>query len=331
MNGQKADTEAEKSSRAIDPGVADSVSVTLRAISDPLRLRILSFIDSAVSGEACVCDLLVLADVSQPTVSHHLKVMRNVGVLESERRGTWVWYRIAPSYKPVISALLEGLAPAAVRAETSVAPPPPLKNAEVELSDIAQQLTRKFSSTSEELVESIVRESYTALAGKNSSTEVLLTRTREFAMQRLNDRTRDVSQTKQVLFVCVANAGRSQLAAAALNALSDGTVTARSAGSNPAGDIHPGVLTHLRELGSDPDLAFPKPLTDDALRSADVVITMGCGDVCPVLPDTEYDDWKISDPGLASEEGLTQIRSEIEARVRALLVDLKTAPKGKSS
>src|SRR5450759_4780350 len=101
-------------SHAIDTGVAGAVATTLKALAEPLRLRMLSFIATAPAGEACVCDLSALTDVSQPTVSHHLKVLRDVGVLTSERRGTWVWYRIAPGFKGAVSTLLESFAPAAV-------------------------------------------------------------------------------------------------------------------------------------------------------------------------------------------------------------------------
>lgn len=92
--------------------IAAPVAVTLKALAEPLRLRILSFIATDPRGESCVCDLLALSDVSQPTVSHHLKVMKDAGLLESERRGTWVWYRIVPSRKAAITALLDSFAAA---------------------------------------------------------------------------------------------------------------------------------------------------------------------------------------------------------------------------
>lgn len=89
---------------------AASAASMLKALAEPLRLRMLSFIAADVRGESCVCDLLELADVSQPTVSHHLKVMKDAGLLDSERRGTWVWYRIVPSRKKAIAALFESIA-----------------------------------------------------------------------------------------------------------------------------------------------------------------------------------------------------------------------------
>ena len=128
----------------------------------------------------------------------------------------------------------------------------------------------------------------------------------------------------QVLFVCVQNAGRSQLAAAIVNQLTDGRVIARSAGSTPASDVHPHVRSLLIEIEGEQEAetAFPKPLTDDAVRAADVVITMGCGDVCPVIPGVRYEDWVVGDPALASPEGAVAIRDDIEGRVRGLLVTL---------
>jgi len=105
---------APSSTHAIGDAAATAIATTLKALSDPLRLRMLSAIATDPRGESCVCDLAELADVSQPTVSHHLKVLRDTGVLASERRGTWVWYRIAPALRPAVTTLLESFAPAAV-------------------------------------------------------------------------------------------------------------------------------------------------------------------------------------------------------------------------
>ncbi|MGO1293823.1 MAG: ArsR family transcriptional regulator, partial [Cellulosimicrobium funkei] len=99
-------------------------------------------------------------------------------------------------------------------------------------------------------------------------------------------------------------------------------VVLRSAGSAPASHIHQGVRQSQTAHGITADDAFPKPLTDDAVRAADVVVTMGCGDVCPVLPGTRYEDWLVGDPALASPAGVAAIRDELDTRVRALLADL---------
>lgn len=126
----------------------------------------------------------------------------------------------------------------------------------------------------------------------------------------------------EVLFVCVHNAGRSQMAAALLDRRARGRVSVRSAGSEPAGSVNPVVVAAMAELGIDISREFPKPLTDDAARAADVVVTMGCGDACPVYPGKRYVDWELDDPAGQPLEVVRRIRDEIDARVRALLADL---------
>lgn len=129
----------------------------------------------------------------------------------------------------------------------------------------------------------------------------------------------------EVLFVCVHNAGRSQMAAALLNHHAAGAVTVRSAGSAPADSINPAVVAAMAEVGLDISREFPKPLTDDAVRAADVVITMGCGDACPVYPGKRHLDWKLDDPAGRDVEHVRPIRDEIDRRVRDLLADLTPA------
>lgn len=111
------------------------------------------------------------------------------------------------------------------------------------------------------------------------------------------------------------------MAAALLNARSGGRVRVRSAGSDPAERINPAVVEALREVGIDASHEFPKALSDDAVRAADVVVTMGCGDACPVYPGKRYEDWDIEDPEGKSPEVVRRIRDEIDARVQALLAD----------
>ncbi|AVL96131.1 MULTISPECIES: metalloregulator ArsR/SmtB family transcription factor [Microbacterium] len=312
---------------AIGHEAASTVAATLKALSDPLRLRMLSAIASDPRGESCVCDLAELAHVSQPTVSHHLKVLKGVDVLTSERRGTWVWYRINPSRRGAVTALLDSFAPATMTApgedgdaEGRAGHP----EFDARITHLADELAAEVPELAPETVLGIVRESYTSLARTAIVTGALVPLTERFARQRLADLTRDRdSAVPQVLFVCVANAGRSQLAAALVNKLAAGRVVARSAGSAPADVIHPHVRSILAEIEG--DLAaerFPKPLTDDAVRAADVVITMGCGDVCPIIPGVRYDDWAVGDPALASREGVEAIRDDIEDRVRALVDEL---------
>jgi protein-tyrosine-phosphatase len=126
----------------------------------------------------------------------------------------------------------------------------------------------------------------------------------------------------EVLFVCVHNAGRSQMAAGLVTLRSDGRVHVRSAGSNPADEINPAVIDAMREVGVEMSDAFPKPLTDEAVRASDVVITMGCGDACPVYPGKRYEDWTLDDPAGHDLETVRRIRDEIDARVKALITEL---------
>ncbi|MGW3961602.1 arsenate reductase ArsC [Amycolatopsis sp. NPDC005003] len=126
----------------------------------------------------------------------------------------------------------------------------------------------------------------------------------------------------EVLFVCVHNAGRSQMAAALLAHHADGAVDVRSAGSAPAGSINPAVREAMAEIGIDLSQEVPKKLTTDAVEAADVVITMGCGDACPVFPGKRYLDWQLEDPAGKSVEDVRPIRDEIDRRVRELLTEL---------
>ena len=128
-----------------------------------------------------------------------------------------------------------------------------------------------------------------------------------------------------VLFVCVHNAGRSQMAAAFLTHLSNGTVDVRSAGSEPANRVNPAAVAAMAEVGIDISGEHPKPWTDEVVRAADVVITMGCGDTCPIFPGKRYEDWTFDDPAGLTVQGVRPIRDQIERRVRHLLEELNVA------
>ncbi|WIX92122.1 arsenate reductase ArsC [Amycolatopsis sp. DG1A-15b] len=126
----------------------------------------------------------------------------------------------------------------------------------------------------------------------------------------------------EVLFVCVHNAGRSQMAAALLAHHAHGAVAVRSAGSAPAGSINPAVREAMAEIGLDLSREVPKKLTTDAVEASDVVITMGCGDACPIFPGKRYLDWQLEDPAGQDVEAVRPIRDEIDRRVRELLAEL---------
>ena len=134
-----------------------------------------------------------------------------------------------------------------------------------------------------------------------------------------------MKQVPEVLFVCVHNAGRSQMAAALLQRAAQGRVSVRSAGSMPASEIHPGVREAMAEIGIDLSQESPKAVSDELVRAADVVVTMGCGDACPVYPGKTYVDWELADPANKPVEEVRAIRDSIDLRVRALLEELVPA------
>lgn len=298
----------------MSPASADQVARSLKALADPLRLRALSLIAASPSGEVCVEDVSELTSVSQPTVSHHLKVLKDAGLVTAERRGTWVWYRLAPEHRGAVRTVLESFAGTEERTAAAI------PDLDARLDRITAELAPRYPTIDPLRVRDVVRDSATALArtGAGSRTVGLAER---FARQRLDDlaRIEGATTVPRVLFVCVANAGRSQLAAALLRRYAGDAVLARSAGSAPAAAIHTHVRPELDALGVD---GFPKPLTDDAVRAADVVVTMGCGDVCPVYPGIRYEDWAVGDPALASPDGVAAIRADIDSRVQTLLTTL---------
>ena len=134
-----------------------------------------------------------------------------------------------------------------------------------------------------------------------------------------------MSERPSVLFVCVHNAGRSQMAAAFLAHLSQGRVEVRSAGSEPAEQVNPAAVEAMAEVGIDIAAEQPKILTDQAVRDSDVVITMGCGDTCPFYPGKRYEDWVLEDPAGKGVESVRPIRDDIRRRVQALIDELVPA------
>jgi arsenate reductase len=193
---------------------------------------------------------------------------------------------------------------------------------------ISSRLADRFAGIfAGETVERYVFESYTALARTAKITSYLPATTEHFASDRLNAlaKSKDGAATTEipeVLFVCVRNAGRSQMAAALLTVEAKGRIHVRSAGSLPAAELDPAVLTVMSEMGLDLSLKYPKPLTDDVVRASDVVITMGCGDSCPIYPGKRYEDWELPDPADQTLETVREIRDEIHDRVKALAASL---------
>jgi len=142
---------------------------------------------------------------------------------------------------------------------------------------------------------------------------------REQLMSTAQAQGKVAKKVPELLFVCVHNAGRSQMAAALAEHLSARRVHVRSAGSAPTGEINPMVVEVLKERGIALGTAYPKPLSDSVVRAADVIITMGCGDSCPIFPGKRYEDWQVADPAGAPIEAVREIRDDIQARVTTLL------------
>ncbi len=134
------------------------------------------------------------------------------------------------------------------------------------------------------------------------------------------------AEIPEVLFVCLHNAGRSQMAAALLDRYAAGRVKIRSAGSEPASALNPRVVEAMGEIGLDISRQFPKPLMDDYVRAADVVITMGCGDTCPIYPGKRYEDWELDDPAGRDLDAVRRIRDEIDVHIKKLVGELVPTP-----
>ena len=193
----------------------------------------------------------------------------------------------------------------------------------------AERLKHEFAGIfSVETIERYIGDSLDRLGGSRINVFVPVLAHR-FARERL----KALAQAQQlvahdvpeVLFVCVHNAGRSQMAAGLVRLRSQGRIHVRSAGSTPGEEINPAVLEAMEELGVDMSEEFPKPLTDEFVQAADVVITMGCGDACPIYPGKKYEDWELDDPDGQDLPTVRRIRDEIDARVRRLIDELAPA------
>lgn len=182
---------------------------------------------------------------------------------------------------------------------------------------------------SRETIERFVQESLESLPAARI-TDFVPVLVHRFARERLHALGQvEGSVTKEVpevLFVCVQNSGRSQMAAGLLHQRAAGIVHVRSAGSRPAEEINENVVKAMTEVGVDLSQEFPKPLTDEVVRAADAVITMGCGDACPIYPGKRYEDWEVADPAGKALDEVRAIRDEIDLRVQELLRTLAPEP-----
>jgi protein-tyrosine-phosphatase len=194
------------------------------------------------------------------------------------------------------------------------------------VDNLTKGLVHEFAGVfSEETIHRYISESVDLLGNSRINVYVPVLAHR-FARERLKALAQSegamTKQQPEVLFVCVHNAGRSQMAAGLVKLRSQGRIHVRSAGSAPADEINPAVLEAMNEIGVDMSEEFPKPLTNEVVRAADVVITMGCGDACPIYPGKRYEDWQLDDPAGQDLEAVRPIREEIDRRVRKLIAEL---------
>ena len=289
----------------------------LRLVADPTRSALLRLLLAAPEGRETVGRLAELLQLRQPTVSHHLRLLHDAGLVERTPEGRRAFYAVVDARREQLAALIAPAAPTRVSGQLL----------QRMIGDLADRFAGSFSR---ETIERYVLESYDLLAERARITRYLPSLTARFAADRLSALARATEPRPdgappEVLFVCVQNAGRSQLASAILRHLAGDRVRVRTAGSAPAEAVRGSVVMALDEIGVPLGGEFPKPLTDEVVRAADVVVTMGCGDACPVCPGRRYLDWAVEDPVGRSATEVAAIRDDIDGRVRALLAELLPA------
>jgi arsenate reductase len=284
----------------------------LRLLAYPTRARLLSLIMASPDARLRVGDLAASLELRQPTVSHHLKALLAEGLVERRPEGRSAWYSIAAAHADRVAEVLQAARPS--------------EATDAVLARISRDLAERFTGTfGIETVERYVRESH-ALLAEQPDRHNLPSLTSQFAADRLaalaSHDSPATDRRPEVLFVCVQNAGRSQMAAGILRHLAGDRVLVRTAGSAPASAVRSSIVSALDEIGVPIGGEYPKPLTDEVVRAADVVITMGCGDACPVYPGRVYLDWELDDPVGVPLARVRDIRDDIEQRVRLLLATL---------
>ena len=313
------------------------VTAVMKALSEPVRLRLVQLVAFSVDGEMSAGELGESIDLSQPTISHHLKVLFEAGVLVRSRSGTQISYALSRAVLVEVSEALAALAAASTSPREREEPAPTgrrtlgVGSAEHVLARGAEDLASRFSGVfGRETVDRYVHESYQNLyrtARVKVHLPVLAIRFAKERLTALGQASGKLAKPMpEVLMVCTQNAGRSQLAAALMSHHSGGLVHVRTAGSSPAADVNPSVGVVLAERGIPFEGEFPKPLTDDVLRAADVVVTMGCGDACPLYPGKRYLDWDLADPAGAALDEVRRIADRIDQKVLKLLDELGVRP-----
>lgn len=313
--------------RPLDDDAARTRAIQVAALADPVRLRIMSLVATSEAGRLSESELADALGMDPRESAEAAAMLADPGLLSSSD-GTYqltadAWVRFgrllvrAPEPKAAAAPLAGGVPADA-----------PLPRA---AERIADDLGYRFSSVfSPETVRKYVAESWWLLAERAKITTFLPSLTSRFASDRLSALATAegivLRGTPEVLFVCVQNAGRSQMASAVLRHLAGDRVHVRTAGSSPTSTIHPSIIEALDEIGVPIAAEFPKPLTDEVVQASDFVVTMGCGDACPIYPGRRYMDWDLRDPvGLEAAE-VRAVRDDIVARVRGLIEEMRLAP-----
>jgi protein-tyrosine-phosphatase len=311
--------------RPLDDAAAHERARQAAALTDPLHLRILSLVATTGTGRLADAELASALELEADRLSEALAQLNDAGLLPTShgrsRLTADAWVRFGRLVVGSSDHRRSELPPA-----TRPLSLPPVAER------IAEDLAYRFSATfSAETVRKYVADSWHLLASRAKVTTFLPSLTTRFASDRLSALATAeglvLRGTPEVLFVCVQNAGRSQMASAILRHLAGDAVHVRTAGSAPAATIRPEVIAALDEIGVPIAAEFPKPLTDEVVQAADFVVTMGCGDACPVYPGRRYMAWELEDPVGLEPDRVRQIRDDIVARVRALIDEMGLGPR----
>ncbi len=329
--------------KPLDEGSAVERAHQIQALADPFRLRLLSLLSTTRDHRHTAETLAVEADASQMQTSNAIGALVAAGLVETSSTGT-----LAPSADAWIrfGRLLTQADGGPAAAHPASMHPAPMASLKLSLkaapviadhadrgplpdiiTRIADQLGHRFAGNfSPETVHRYVADTYYLLQDRANVTRFLPSQTSRFATDRLtalaSARGVVLRRVPEVLFVCVHNGGRSQIAASILKQLAGDRVHVRSAGSAPGEAIDPQVIELLDEIGVSVAGEYPKPLTDEIVQASDFVVTMGCGDACPVYPGRQYVDWPIEDPVGQSADTVRMIRDDIHARVQDLMPQL---------
>lgn len=308
----------------LDAATATARAEQLATLTDPVRLRLMSVLAADPDGANTAARLADELGLTPAEVNAHVGELSTVGLIRTRPGAQAAEYGLSPEAWVRFGRLLVGKP-----THDSHAPQQALDiaNLPAAVQRAAERLTSQFRTHfSRETVERYLAESYELLDLHAKPTKHLPSLAAQFAGDRLDALATangfDVTGTPEVLFVCVRNSGRSQIAAGILRQLAGDRVKVRTAGSQPASSIDDTIIDTLDEIGVPLVSEFPKPLTDEVVQAADIVITMGCGDACPIHPGRRYLDWPVDDPYGKAPSEVRTVRDDIQQRVEKLLGDL---------